>query len=491
MGNSHSSALGQCLTSAVGGNSALVALPSKLLYQITDVKAYNLDIPITPAAVTYPQTNNHISAILKCAAEANLKVQARSGGHSYGNYGVQIYFYMGILSNILQGIGGANGAIVIDVKNFQQFSMDTKTWVATVGSGTLLKDLTTRMVDNGNRAIAHGTCPQVGIGGHATIGGLGPASRMWGAALDHVIEATVVLANGTVVVASDTQNQEVFFAIKGAAASFGIVTEFKFRTHPAPGEAVIYSYHFTFGSATEQAQTFKNWQKLISDPGLSREFASEVVIMPGVLIITGTYFGTMDQYNALDIPSQLGEPTVSNATVTTDWLGTVANWAESEALEVVGGVSSAFYSKSLSFKPTQLIPDSGINDLFNYLATTNAGTLLWFVIFDLESGAINDVPMNATGYGHRDTLFYLQSYAVDLGFSVSDTTTTFLDGINELLIKSLPGDDLGAYAGYVDPKLSNAQEAYLGPNLPALKQIKRQIDPTDIFHNPQSVPLAS
>ena len=72
------------------------------------------------------------------------------------------------------------------MKHFQQFSMDRKTWRATIGGGTLLGDVTKRLHDAGNRAISHGTCPQVGIGGHATIGGLGPTSRQWGSALDHV-----------------------------------------------------------------------------------------------------------------------------------------------------------------------------------------------------------------------------------------------------------------------------------------------------------------
>lgn len=109
------------------------------------------------------------------------------------------------------GIGGEDNAVVVDLVNFQKFNMDTTTWQATVGSGTLLADLTSRMHDAGGRAIAHGTCPQVGVGGHATIGGLGPLSRQWGAALDHVLEVEIVLANGTVTRASATQNQDVLF----------------------------------------------------------------------------------------------------------------------------------------------------------------------------------------------------------------------------------------------------------------------------------------
>ena len=57
--------------------------------------------------------------------------------------------------------------------------MDTTTWEATIGGGTRLSAVTKSLLDNGNRAIAHGTCPDVGIGGHATMGGLGPVSIFW------------------------------------------------------------------------------------------------------------------------------------------------------------------------------------------------------------------------------------------------------------------------------------------------------------------------
>jgi FAD/FMN-containing dehydrogenase len=133
--------------------------------------------------------------------------------------------------------GGDPNTIVVDLKNFQGFSMNTNSWTATIGAGTKLGDVTNKLLSAGNRAIAHGTCPDVGIGGHATMGGLGPASRMWGSAMDHVVEVEVVLADGSVVTANPNQNSDVFWAMKGAGSSFGIVTNFKFLTHPAPGEA--------------------------------------------------------------------------------------------------------------------------------------------------------------------------------------------------------------------------------------------------------------
>lgn len=62
-------------------------------------------------------------------------------------------------------IGGEDGAVVVDLQNFQKFEMDNNNWFATFGGGTLLGDLTDRLFESGGRAIAHGTCPQVGSGG--------------------------------------------------------------------------------------------------------------------------------------------------------------------------------------------------------------------------------------------------------------------------------------------------------------------------------------
>lgn len=87
MDNSGSTATEKSLLSAVSGNSALLALPNKSFYQLSDMKPYNPDIPITQITVTYPKTADLAAVIIKCAASANLKVQPRCGGHSYSNYG--------------------------------------------------------------------------------------------------------------------------------------------------------------------------------------------------------------------------------------------------------------------------------------------------------------------------------------------------------------------------------------------------------------------
>ncbi|KAJ7804666.1 hypothetical protein B0H14DRAFT_3485964 [Mycena olivaceomarginata] len=459
-----------CLNNVFSLNASGVSYPQDLLYQFSDVKPYNTAISVTPAAVTRPNTAEDVAKIVQCAAASSVKVQARSGGHSYGNY----------------GIGGEDGAVVVDM--------------ATIGSGTLLADVTTRLHAAGGRAIAHGTCPQVGIGGHATIGGLGPISRQWGAALDHVLGVEIVLANGTITRANATYNPDILFAVKGAAASFGIVTEFVFMTRPEPPNAVIYSYKLLLRKHAALAPTFAAWQDIVADPALDRKLASHtcphfshpdlcrdhlrIIPSPSAL---GTYFGTRDEYNQLNFEARLAQhATAVSVSVVDDWLGVVGHWAETEALKVVGGIPGPFYSKSLTFKATTLIPTAGIQELFGYFDTADKGTLVWFAIFDVEGGAVNDVAQDATAYAHRDAQFYMQTYAVGVG-ALSAATSAFVTHMSDIVTGSMPGVQFGAYAGYVDPKLADGPRRYWGSNLPRLQRIKAAVDPDDVFHNPQSV----
>jgi hypothetical protein len=288
------------------------------------------------------------------------------------------------------------------------------------------------------------------------------------------------------VTTSQTQNSDLFWAIKGAGASFGIVTEFKFMTHPAPGEMVQYSYTFSGRPYANLAKRFKSWQSLISDPGLNKKFASQIVISEVGMIISGTYFGSQQEFDALNITTVFPEHSDASLLVFNDWAGAVSHWGEEIALNIGGIIPSAFYSKNLAFTRSDLIPDITIDKFFRYLDSVNKATPIWFAIFDLEGGAINDIAPDATSYGHRDALFYLQTYAVNIG-KVSGTTRAFVEGMSDIMTSAFPGKNLGSYAGYVDPALPDPQQAYFGSNLPRLQKIKGVVDPMDVFHNPQSV----
>lgn len=365
--------------------------------------------------------------------------------------------------------------------------MDRTTWIATIGAGTLLGDVTMRLHDAGGRAMSHGTCPQVGSGGHFTIGGLGPTSRQFGSALDHIVEAEVVLANSSIVRASETESQDVFWAIRGAASGFGIVTEFKVRTEPEPGTAVQYEYSLKVGGAEARASLYKQWQTYVSNPTLTWKLASTLTVLEDSMVIQGTFFGTKEEYDAMDMGSQFPGANGS-AVVLEDWLGLVANWAEDVALQVGGGVPTDFYAKSTAWTPHNLMSNETIDQLFQYIQTANKGTLAWFVLFDFEGGYTNQIPTHATAYAHRDVLIWLQSYTINLLGPVTQTQIDFVEQVNQLATNN--GTPYAAYPGYVDPRLPNGPQAYWGSNLPRLEQIKADIDPNNVFRNPQS-PQAS
>jgi hypothetical protein len=146
---------------------------------------------------------------------------------------------------------------------------------------------------------------------------------------------------------------------------------------------------------------------MCADAALDRRLASQLIFSEAGIILQGTYFGSQDEFDALNLTSVFPAATTSNVVVFDSWLGQVSNWAEDIALTLGGGISSAFYSKSLAFTKNDLIPDQTLDALLKYLDAVDKGTPVWFLIFDLEGGAINDVPKDATAYGHRKfTTFY-------------------------------------------------------------------------------------
>ena len=473
MGPAHS-VIQIAIARALDNDDELYAFPDEPFFEQDHVKRYNLDIKTYPIAVTYPTTTVQVSNIVKAAKANGLKVQGKCGGHSYANF------------------GNPNGGIVVDLKNFQKFEIDKATWECKVGGGTLLGDLTKRMYEPHRRAMAHGTCPAVGIGGHATIGGLGPSSRLWGTALDHIKEVEIVVASGEVIRANEDQNSDIFWAVRGAGASFGIITEFVVRSEAAPEKSVQYSYAFAGKSWEDMAKTFRAWQDYVSQPDLTRAFASTATVTAAGLTISVTFYGTDEEFDKLKFKKNFPGNQSEKTLVFDDYLGLVLHWAEEVALELISDIPAHTYTKTLTFDQCDRIPDLAIDKMFRYLEHARKGTPIWFAIFDLAGGAVNDVDQNATAYAHRSALYYLQSYVVNPVGPVSNESKKFLKGLNKIIRDSMAeaGEplDLGAYPGYVDLELgAGAQKAYWGTNLPRLESIKLTWDPEDVFSNPQSV----
>ncbi|KAF4875414.1 FAD-linked oxidoreductase sorD [Colletotrichum siamense] len=462
-----------CLKNVCGSRSDCARFSGERTFEYYTewVRPLNLARESIPTAVIRPTTAEEIGKVVQCAAKNNVKVQARSGGHSYANH----------------GLGGENGAVSIDMVNFQYVNVNTSdpSGNVRVGAGTRLGTVDELLGPHG-RAFAHGVCPGVGIGGHATIGGLGPMSRMWGSCLDHIEEVEVVIANGTVLRASTLQNQDLFFALRGAAAGFGIITEFVMRTHPAPKDVIHYTYNFQYSHLAQMAEFFDEWQALVSDPTLDHRLGTEFMLYPLGARVTATWYGTKAELYASKIIDRLPSGNDSLALTAEDWGQSLINRAVQEAL-YFPDIPNKFFSKSLGFTRADAIPKGEIEDLFRWVEQQDKGTSVWFIIFDATGGAVSQVPMKSTAYAHRDKFMFYQSYAVNALQQQQRGTQDFLDNFHSQILNRVPNGTHGTYPGYVDPDLRDPQQAYWMSNLPVLEEIKSTWDPTDIFHNPQSV----
>lgn len=158
-GGSKIEPLRTCLDKVCGDRPHCVSYAGNPFYEINWVRRFNIDdANAYPWAIIRPQTVEDVSRIVQCAVDSNVTVQAKGGGHSYSNFAY-------------------DADVTIDLRLMQHFSMDNGTHNARIGGGSRLGKIDKALQRHG-RAFAHGVCPGVGIGGHATIGGLGPMSRM-------------------------------------------------------------------------------------------------------------------------------------------------------------------------------------------------------------------------------------------------------------------------------------------------------------------------
>lgn len=188
---------------------------------------------ITPESANYDQTRSIYNGMIDkkpglfvmCADVAdvmaavnfgrnnNLLVAVRGGGHNGG------------------GLGLCDDGLVIDLSGIKFVRVDTADNTVRVGGGNLWGE-----VDHATHpfglAIPAGIISSTGVGGLTLGGGVGHLSRKYGLTIDNLLEADMVLADGSFVTVNKDQNEDLFWAIRGGGGNFGIITSFKFQAHP-------------------------------------------------------------------------------------------------------------------------------------------------------------------------------------------------------------------------------------------------------------------
>ena len=175
-------------------------------------QVYNAMIDKRPGMFAMCKDVADVIASVNFARENELAVAVRGGGHNGG------------------GLGLCDGGLVIDLSGIKYVRVDTSNNTVRVGGGNLWGE-----VDHATHAfglaIPAGVISTTGVGGLTLGGGVGYLSRKYGLTIDNLLEADMVLSNGSVVTVNEEQHNDLFWAIRGGGGNFGIVTSFKFQAH--------------------------------------------------------------------------------------------------------------------------------------------------------------------------------------------------------------------------------------------------------------------
>ncbi|CAG8553813.1 9991_t:CDS:2, partial [Scutellospora calospora] len=327
--------------------------------------------------------------------------------------------------------------------------------------------------------IPAGSCPSVGIGGHALGGGFGLYSRKFSVASDNILSIDMIKADGLLITANANKNEDLFFALRGAGGNnYGIVTSFTFQLHPTPPNVTSLSFQYEVSNIQKLLDTINKFGLNLPD-----DVTLSIVFSPESLELNGVYLGS--QKNAKEVMKNFISSSNPSSTkfIEESFFSSVVRWGFEGTQGTINPTHhpNDFKAKSFLVKSPGLSSDA-IKSLQKFMSELPSDCPT-FAEFDLFGGAINRVAPDATAFVHRDILYGIQLY-MELN-SDSITNTGCIDKINKFGVTFQ--NDFSSYQNYIDKDLVNWQKRYYGSNFPKLVDIKKKFDPDNVFKFPQSI----
>jgi FAD/FMN-containing dehydrogenase len=442
-------------------------------------RVFNARIAQYPLAIAFCVTPEDVVACIQFCESAGVKAVCRCGGH-------------GAL-----GFSTRSDQLIIDMSALQTVSVDLRNKTVTVGGGAYWGQVDLATYPRGY-ASPGGGCPQVGVGGLAQGGGLGPIARSHGLTIDNLIEAEVVTGRDCqTITVNECEEPELFWALRGGGGgNFGAVARFTFRLHPITNAFMAGTVCYNWESDTRKMlQFYREWMRSNGDdrltllPIIGFDFNADPTSLLSV-IYNGDWeegykywtkicrdFGAPVAVNSLLGPTTLPAFTASESS--TAWPGLGQYW------------KSGFLKNDF--------PDAAIDTMMTWFekapkpaqakrANTNAlrAPDLTFGFIESLGGRIRERGATDTAFFWRENLF---SFTVVGVYPPSDTelahaTEAWAAGFRDAMDPFYAG---GVYVNYMQDGPRDWKRAYYGDNFDRLHAAKREYDPGHLFFFPQDL----
>ncbi|KAK1987689.1 FAD binding domain-containing protein [Colletotrichum cereale] len=221
---------------------------------------------LKPGCILFPKSAEEVSAIVKTLETSGERFAIKSGGHNPNNY-----------------FASVQDGPLISTKELNQVVYDNASNTVSVGPGNKWEDVHAALEGTGVTVVG-GRIGNVGVGGYLLGGGLSFLSTQYGWAANNIVSAEMVLANGTIVTASNTSNPDLLAAIKGGGNAFGIVTKYVLQAHPI-GQIWGGNLIFRNGDKTDEIlKAIRDFTENYTDPKAAIIATSELTLLNGVNI---------------------------------------------------------------------------------------------------------------------------------------------------------------------------------------------------------------
>lgn len=403
-----------------------------------------------------------VKACLAFAKEAELAVSVRGAGHN------------------IAGTAIADDRLLIDLSALRSVSVNPDTQTVTAGPGATLGDIDHETKEFG-LAVPMGINSTTGISGLALGGGIGWLTRKHGMTSDNLLSVQIVTASGEILEASETENADLFWALRGGGGNFGIVTRWTFRAYAVsmvtaglvvfPAEerkSVLQKYR-------EYAVTLPTstpvWVVLRQAPPLP--FLPEEVHGSDVLVLALCHNGDAAEGMAVvDTIKSFGNPVGVHA-------GEMPFAGWQQAFDPLLTPGARNYWKSHNF--TEL-SDAFLDTMIEYASALPSPECEIF--FGYIEGCCNSMSPDATAYSHRHTKWVVNMHG---RWQDAGDDEFCIQWARDLFVATKPYAAPGVYINFLTGEETDRIKDGFGPNYDRLVEIKSKYDPDNIFNLNQNI----